>query len=167
MLAVPKEKKKALLDPKNRHLQHSKPSLGMPTWQITVVAQRCVGSPVFEWCYEQGCWSDPKLLCDGSNIMSSRFQLCTISKLHDEFNTRLFHYTVNHCFLNSDFPFFTFYQLVPIFFTYFLPPGRGSVEIFLYNDWHLITFLQLIISLFEGNEAKKRANEMPLGRKEA
>lgn len=73
---------------------------------------------------------------------------------------------VNHCFLNFDFPFFAFYQLVPIFFTYF-PPSGVTVEIFLYNDWHLITFLQLIISLFEGNEAKKRANGMPLGGKEA
>lgn len=94
-------------------------------------------------------------------------QLSTVSKLHDELNTRPFFYIVNHCFLNFDFPFFAFYQLVPIFFTYFLPPSGVTVEIFLYNDWHLITFLQLIISLFEGNEAKKRANGMPLGGKEA
>ena len=95
--------------------------LGRSRW----VAQRCVGSPTFEWCYEQGCWSNHKLLCDGSNLMSSCFQLCTVSKLHDEFNTRLFLYTANHCFLNFDFPFFAFYQLVPIFFD-LLPPSRRS-----------------------------------------
>lgn len=52
------------------------------------------------------------------------------------------------------------------FSTYFLAPSEGTVDIFLYRHWHSITFLRLIISLFERNEEKNKCNEMPLGEKE-